>query len=153
MRLIQCYRWEGGRGTDSDHPCDLCNSNNRGIKKLRLSWDKLKFTTVEFCLFWTTWAFRRTNCMKNCKNNENNKTWSSVSNSSLVRGGVTKKNGKIWENIPKGRGVKNRRKFPISIWEFEKSREGVSIFQKCLNFNYFEIILQLFCNITFIRNG
>ena len=29
---------------------------------------------------------------------------------------------------------------------------GVSIFQKCLNFNYFAIILQLFSNITFIRN-
>ena len=70
----------------------------------------------------------------------------------FLRGGVTKKKRENLGKIPKGGGVKkNRRKFPISIWEFEKPR-GVSIFQKCLNFNYFAIILQLFCNITFIRN-
>ena len=48
--------------------------------------------------------------------------------------------------IPKGGGgvKKIRRKFPISIWEFEKPRGGVSIFQKCLNFNYFAIILQYY---------
>ena len=37
--------------------------------------------------------------------------------------------------IPKGGGVKKiRRKFPISIWELDKPRRGVSIFQKCLNY-------------------
>ena len=47
--------------------------------------------------------------------------------------------------IPKGvGGLKNRRKFPNSIWEFEKPRGGVSIFQKYLNFNYFAIILQYY---------
>ena len=59
-----------------------------------------------------------------------------------LRGCVTKKKGKIWEKFPKGGGG-NRRKFPISIWEFDKPR-GVSIFQKCLNFNYFAIILQYY---------
>ena len=52
-----------------------------------------------------------------------------------------KKNGKIWGKFPKGGGVeKNRGKFPISIWEFEKPRGGVSTFQKCLTFNYFAIL-------------
>ena len=48
--------------------------------------------------------------------------------------------------IPKGGGVeKNRGKFPISIWEFEKPRGGGLNFSKMSDF-------QLFCNITFIRN-
>ena len=57
----------------------------------------------------------------------------------LLRGGVTKKNRKIWGKFPKGGGgvKKTTRKFPISIWESEKPRrEGVSIFEKFLNFSY-----------------
>ena len=57
-------------------------------------------------------------------------------------GAITKKkNRKIWGKFPKGRrGVeKNRRKLPISIWEFEKPRGGGLNFSKMSEF-------QLFCN-------
>ena len=56
----------------------------------------------------------------------------------LLRGGITTKKRENLGQIPKkgGGGVeKNRRKFPISIWEFGKPRGGVSISQKCLNYN------------------
>ena len=58
-----------------------------------------------------------------------------------IRGAITKKKrenlGKISQ---RGGGVKkNRRKFPISIWEFEKPRGGGGKFSKMSEF-------QLFCN-------
>ena len=56
-----------------------------------------------------------------------------------LRGAITKKKRENLGKIPKvgGGGVKkSRRKFPISIWESEKPRGEVSIFQKCLNFSY-----------------
>ena len=57
-----------------------------------------------------------------------------------------KKKQEILGKIPKWGGVeKNRGKFPISIWEFEKPRGGGLNFSKMSDF-------QLFCNITFIRN-
>ena len=63
-----------------------------------------------------------------------------------LRGAITKKiTGKFGKNSQREGGVKKiRRKFPISIWELDKPRGGVSIFQKCLNFNYFAIILQYY---------
>ena len=51
-----------------------------------------------------------------------------------------KKTGKFGKNSQRGGVEKNRGKFPISIWEFEKPRGGVSTFQKCLTFNYFAIL-------------
>ena len=49
-----------------------------------------------------------------------------------------KKNGKIWEKFPKGGGVKkNLRKFPISIWEFEKPRGRGLNFSKMSEFQLF----------------
>ena len=63
-----------------------------------------------------------------------------------LRGAITKKKRENLGKIPKGGGVeKNRGKFPISIWEFEKPRGGGLNFSKMSDF-------QLFCNITFIRN-
>ena len=42
-----------------------------------------------------------------------------------LRGAITKKKRENLGKIPKGGGVeKNRGKFPISIWEFEKPRGG-----------------------------
>ena len=63
-----------------------------------------------------------------------------------LRGAITKKKtGKFGKNSQRGGGEKNRGKFPISIWEFEKPRGGGLNFSKMSDF-------QLFCNITFIRN-
>ena len=58
-----------------------------------------------------------------------------------------KKNGKIWEKFPRGGGFeKNRRKFPISIWEFWKPRGDLD-FSKMSEFQIFDSVV---CNITFI---
>ena len=66
-----------------------------------------------------------------------------------VRGGVTKKKPENLGKIPKGGGIKkNRRKFPISIWEFDKPRGGLN-FSKMSEFQLFDSVV---CNITFIRN-
>ena len=63
-----------------------------------------------------------------------------------LRGAITKKKtGKFGKNSQRGGVEKNRGKFPISIWEFEKPRGGGLNFSKMSDF-------QLFCNITFIRN-
>ena len=59
-----------------------------------------------------------------------------------------KKTGKFGKNSQRGGVWKNRRKFPISIWEFWKPRGGSQFFKNV----WISIILQLFCNITFIRN-
>ena len=57
-----------------------------------------------------------------------------------LRGAITKKKRENLGKIPKGGGVKKiRRKFPISIWEFEKPRVGGLNFSKMSEF-------QLFCN-------
>ena len=51
-----------------------------------------------------------------------------------LRGGVTKKNGKIWEKFPKGGGVKKTdENSQFQFGNVENPGEGVSIFQKCLN--------------------
>ena len=43
----------------------------------------------------------------------------------MLRGAITKKKREILGKIPKGGGLKkNRQKFPISIWEFEKPRNN-----------------------------
>ena len=47
-----------------------------------------------------------------------------------LRGAITKKKRENLGKIPKGGGVKKiRRKFPISIWEFEKPRGGPRFFK------------------------
>ena len=54
-----------------------------------------------------------------------------------IWGGVTKKNEKIWDNVPKGGGVTKKQKCPNFHWGILKTEgAGVSIFQKCPNFNY-----------------
>ena len=68
------------------------------------------------------------------------------------RGGVTIEKRENLGQIPKGGGgvKKNRRKFPISIWEFEKPRgeRGLN-FSKMSEFQLFDSVV---CNFTFIRN-
>ena len=67
-----------------------------------------------------------------------------------LRGAITKKKRENLGKIPKGGGgLKNRRKFPISIWEFEKPRGGGLNFSKMSEFQLFDSVV---CNITFIRN-
>ena len=52
----------------------------------------------------------------------------------MVRGAITKKNGKIWEKFPKGGGVeKTDENSQFQFGNFENPG-GVSIFQKCLNY-------------------
>ena len=51
----------------------------------------------------------------------------------FLRGGVTIKNGKIWEKFPKGGGLKKQTKIPNFNLGILKTQGGVSIFQKCLN--------------------
>ena len=67
-----------------------------------------------------------------------------------LRGAITKKKRENLGKIPKGGGVKKiRRKFPISIWEFEKPRGGGLNFSKMSEFQLFDSVV---CNFTSIRN-
>ena len=68
----------------------------------------------------------------------------------LLRGGVTKKNRKIWEKFPKGgRGVKKTDKNSQFQFGNLKNLRGGLNFSKMSEFQLFDSVV---CNITFIRN-